>query len=97
MLNQLSKFFSLPHRFVRTSGIQTGVILQFQRMYLKIYQEKEDKYQIEQYFYNISNPTAVHIVPTRELRNFAQRFSSYYSNDKNMEREINHPPNYVRY
>ena len=97
MLNQLSKFFSLPHRFVKTTGIQTGVILQFKHSYLKIYQDKEDKYLIQQFLYNIATPIATHLVPIRELRNFATRFSEFYSIDKNVEKDLKFPPHYVRY
>lgn len=97
MLNQISKFFSIPHKLVRTSGTQAGVILHFCNSYLKIYGTIENKYEILHYRYGETNPFATFLVPFNELKQFAAYFNDKHSDRKSIEKqlaEMPHPPHY---
>lgn len=71
----LASYFKGVKGVVRTTGTQEGIIVKFQKYYLKIYNGVQgNTYTVQGYKYNDQTPMFTDFVKPDDMRQYAQRF-----------------------
>ena len=89
-VNELQEMFGV--RPIRTAGMQSGWIIKYDRLYLKLYNVDDCMYRVKVYEYDNDTPIKDEKIHESRLREFSEQFRHHSYNQKNRRERIIYYP-----